>query len=822
MSTRTARGARAFTLSKVGTVHTSATDLENAASSALAGAPEGTTFVTINGENGLQHVIVTDDRPGIESVPFAVARGIAARSEEIDEVPDLVSAGGFARLVTLRDATPMMDTQAGADPTALSRIIGDLLKPGEWVAVSIRTAHRSELKRQSRWLDHHGLRTHHSRKTGAPVMALYAGGSDTDRATSLVTRVASAIPGFGLPIRSKPVTPLRSAAYWAVSALLAAAVAVASSFVPFDVFGISMGTVATVAGITAVLLLVCGVLAMRGIIPTEHSRLVRGLAWGRVPTASARTRPPRKPHREKSRPDKDGQVRTIPEFAGDYPLAPDAFLVGAHIPIEVVAPHSQSSSGASTGHRSAPSLVREKIGPQLGVNLDEPVHLSVADAFAGLIAMGASGSGKTALLEHLWGSALSDRLNQAGIPGAPKRHAMIAFDTKGDGLATEQYAAWAQHVGDQRTVVVHVLDPVEPSRTRTVAGQDGTDRQVPATMGVDMFPYNPDRDDATGWARRVTNGLRYIWGETSIGPESFDTLTRVLAAARLVTPDMAARVSQRTIPRHASPFFYANILLTNEGDDLAVELAAAINEAAANPTSTTPGLVDVVSQLSPLYGAGRSPAQRAQLVKAPRTKVAALMGAEHWWAHPNRHSWEDLLQRDAAVVLNTGVGPSGHLPDDKLRTDMSGLMLYTLAEEVKRVCIGWFEQQRAVTIYADEVKHLANASAEVINWMRNDARANGVRCVFATQTPETLVSDVRGTLLGFGALIAFAQGDDSAATDIVRNFRMSGGEWELSDVSNLDKYMAIARLTVDGKRQEPFTITLPNYRAQREDGSWTA
>ena len=53
---------------------------------------------------------------------------------------------------------------------------------------------------------------------------------------------------------------------------------------------------------------------------------------------------------------------------------------------------------------------------------------------------------------------------------------------------------------------------------------------------------------------------------------------------------------------------------------------AALAEAAAQPGADAE-LEPVVTALGPLYGAGRTVAQRTQLASAPRTKVAALMAA---------------------------------------------------------------------------------------------------------------------------------------------------------------------------------------------------
>lgn len=797
MSIHSKRGVRAFQMTRAGAIHSSPTDIANEAASALAGAPLGATFVTAKNAAGkLEHAFVTEDQQTQESVAFAIGQAMNSRSTELDEVPDLTGAGGFATVVVARGVRPMMDTQSGADFTTLSRIIGNLLMDGEWVAMSIRkpTPHR-ESRKHAKWLDHHGMRTHQSRLPGAVIMSLYAGGRDTERARDIVTRVASGIPGFGLNVIGRKITVTRDVLRWVgVSALSALAGLVAMLLhLPLPVWVPVVGFLAGLVGAAG---------TWKLILPSELRTLMRELRWGFVPPAPKRAAPARKPRQERTKQDREGNPYTQAEFGGDYPLAPSAFLVGPHIPLALIAPHTAASGGATTASRPAPSEMRERVGPPVGVNENQLVHLDTSALWAGLAAVGEAGSGKTAVLEHLWGAMSRERVRPSGIPGTPSRHAMIAFDTKGDGLATAQYERWLDHNGDRRKAVIHVLDPAAP-------------------VGVELFPLLPGETYET-WARKVTGALVYVWGEDSIGARSFDTLNRVLEAGLVVKmhPGVASQVTEVTVTEGASPFYYADVLLTNRGDAAAVELATAIKNAAADPHNPAASLFAYAwGRLAPLYDA-KTPSARATLVDAPRTKIAALMTAEHWWSRPTRYTWAQLLEADFAVVLNTGIGPSGVLPDDKLREDMSGLLLYTLREDIRRTCIGWFEQDRAVSIFADEVKHIANTNDRVIRALRDDDRALGVRCVFATQTPETLIPEVRRTFLGFGTVIMFRQQQATTVKELVADLALSGEEWDGADIVNLERFHAIVRATAAGRRHAPFTVSIPNWRQQRDDGVW--
>ena len=798
MSSLSRHGVRAFQFTKAGQIHKSPTDIASEAAAALAGAPDGATFVTSKSEDGtLQHTFVTADSPAQESVAFALAQAMAAASNEVDDVPDLVSARAVAELVVDGSVTPSQDTQAGADFTTLARIIGNLLQPGEWVAVSVRKPSRSgETKKQVRWLDHHGQRTHHSRLSGAVVVSMFAGASTSRRAVEVASRVAAGIPGFGLRVTARPVSVAPAVMAW--MALAGAGFAAA-------VLGVTTGWLAPLLAAVGTAVAAVGAAgafaSFRGLLPSASRTVREHLRWGLVPTAPRRVLPPKPPRAERVRYDKEGVLHTEPEFTGDYPLSPSAFLVGPHIPVALVAPHS-GSSAAVTAARHAPPEMRVANGPAIGVIDGEMTYLDYGDLWAGVSVLGQAGSGKTKLLEHWFGTMLRDRTR--GVVGAaPVGHSMIAFDTKGDGLATQQYQAWAEHVGDQNLTVFHVLDQ---------AGHDG----------IDLFPVLPG-EDIDMWARKVVSALVYIWGEDSIGARSFDTLRRVLEAGLAISdsPHLVWQIESASLPVGASPFLYADVLLTNRGDQVGVELATAIKNAAADKhDANRAGFAYVWERLAPIYGDGKTQAQRAQLVDAPRTKIAALMSAEHWWSRPNRRTWSDLLSSHTAVVLNTGIGPSGTLPDDRLREDMSGLLLYTLREDIRRTCVGWFDQGKAVSIFADEVKHIANTNDRVIRALRDDDRALGVRCVFATQTPETLTPEVRRTFLGFGTLVMFRQEERNTVNELVGDLTLSGEGWTSADIVNLPRFHAIVRATAGGRRQEPFMVTVPSFQAQRDAGAW--
>lgn len=793
----------------------SSTDQSNAAASALGGVGSGATFVTLNTGSGLEHYLVTDDAQGREGAAFSAARGMAAHSKESDEVPDLLSAGGFAQLQIQPDSTILPDIQAGADFTSLSKIIGDMLKPNEWVAVSVRKPmQRFEQHLWHIWVKYGGVQTHHSLSPTAKVVSFYAGGEDNARARDLISRTVDAIPGFGLVTKAKPITAARSAGPWLFSALLLAAVSWAGFELLDGVLGYPVGWWSAAAAIAC--LVACG-LTWASWFPSRYRALLSHLTVGKVPPPKRRLWKPAGPRNATTIKGTDGQQIEKEGRPGDYPLHARSFMVGSHIPLAFVAPHASGSGGSSTAGREAPGELRRPIGPPLGVNLDRKCWLDANDLWGGFLAVGEPGSGKTAYMEQLWGwwslQRVAANRGEPVMPGVPIKHTMIAFDTKGDRKATEQYVEWSRSAGD-RALVVDVFDRTPPIRV------SGPPREVFQPIGIDLFP---DRGDgALAWGRQVTNALRYIWGEDSIGARSFDTLSNVFAAAKLVTPDMAAAVQAVALDPDGSPFSFADILLCNKGDEAGVQLYAKLQKAAADVATTdaTNELVAAVANLAPLYGPGVTQAQRRQLVDAPRTKVGALMPAESWWKRKTKLPWSTILQDHLAVVVNTGVAPDGSRADDTLRIDMSGLLLYTLVDAMKDVCIGWWDRGYAVSVFSDEVKHLANVSAETLTWMRHDARSFGVRPVFATQTPETLPLDVRRAVFGFPTLMLYTQRETQTLAVLTSELGAAGGDWDTADLANLAKYEAIIRTSVAGRRQEPFTTQIPDYRQRRIDGTY--
>lgn len=802
-------GSRSFQFTRAGQVHASPTDLENMSSSALSGAPAGTTFITVKVDQQVRHFLSVPDSPGAEGIAFRVAQSMSARSTEVEDLP--VEIAGVPAIVQAQfqsGTDPFPDTQQGADFTTLAKVVGNALMDGDWVACVVRPASRSEPKRQARWLDFFQMRTHHSRKSGAVVVSFYAGSRDVNRGRDVLGQVMRAIPGFGLSTVQVALSPWRTALRWFLVALVGAAIAAAGLLIelPVELAHLTslwvklrsfwwVGAVLLGAGLAG------GILTVAWVLPSKAKRVRAHLGWGLLPSPAVRVRPPRKPRAasDKHLRDKDGNVtvKHIEADSGDYPLHYETFLVGAHIPVELVAPFSNQSGQARSGERSVPAELTEPVGPAVGrSSTGELVYLPVDHMHAGVALLGQPNSGKSAWMESCWGEVAMTRVNGAPRGQAwPLRNVMVAFDTKNDRQATKQYEAWSEHAHD-RVQVIDVFDR-EP------------------TIGLNMFPdYG---DGAEAWGRRVAAAFRYAYGSEFMS-RSFDTVWRVFAAAKMITPEVLARVSTtHQLRADGSPFYYADILLTNHGDDTGVELARALRAHADHAHNSGDESYRGINEwLGPLYGPGVTAAKRRDLAEAPRTKVAKLMIAEPFLAVENPLTWQQILDEDMAVIINLGKTLGGFLGDEEIRQDMGSLLFYTLWEEIQRTCDGWFEMQRAVWVFSDELKHIAANNSEVVKGMRQDGRAFGVRLVLATQEPSTLQPDLLKVFIGFGMIFYFAQDEPSTLSTIVGDLGAGGGSWEASDVANLASFQAILRVRTKTGRLEPFPITTLNFRAIRD------
>ncbi|MFE6966823.1 type IV secretory system conjugative DNA transfer family protein [Agromyces sp. NPDC057679] len=747
----------------------------------------GTTLLTTRDENGLAHFLIVPATHSSGKSAMHLAAAVAARAEEVDEVPALADAAQVAWLTT--EGTPSLvsrDTQQGADPAAVSRALSIAMRPGQWVAATLRRPSAKERKWQLAWLASQ-LGTanpqYHSRRSDALVATFYAGAETVAEASTLLREVGAAMPGFDIGTDVDSSSRSADAKPWVKVAAGAAVLGGALAFGGADLVQLPVAVQACLFGVAAVSAVAAGGLKS-GHIPGKHSRFRRGLDAGVLPAPAGLSFAPQKARKESE--DKEGNK--IPARDPGYGFPHSAFLVGQEIPVSIVAPHAGSVSGEqSTAVRAAPPVMNQIIGPRIGVSADNWVALSAKDMWQGVLFLGVPGSGKSQALRSVWTWMCMERANPSGRDGFPgNRNVLIALETKGQGA--DAYRRQAEAVGD----VVGVCDL--------------SDSQTPA---IDMFPRLGSLEHQ---ARTITNAMKYVWGETSIGSHSFNMLTRVFCGALVVTPAIVANAPGVRV--NASPFYYANILLGGFGDELAVALATAIKSEASRVAATEDDDLGFAwLQLSVLFGAGVTPANRKSATEAPRNKAAALLTAEQWWARPSKITWDDILEHGWAVIVNVGSSKGGELVDKQLKDDMSAMLMYSLYDAIQRICMDWAEQGRHVSIFSDELTEIAGSSSEIVEWIKDKGRSYGTVPVFATQRATQLNQQVRESVLGFGTMLAYSQDAPAVVSQIVADLTADGSRWESADVANLPRYEAIVRTRVNGARQPAFTMKLADFES---------
>lgn len=779
---------RAWRLARATSIDDNPANVISRAGTFAASTPDGTVLVTRREADGLAHYMFVPETSRVGDAAANLAQALGARLEALDSAPDAFQSRHMVVAQHRHGSAVGRETQAGVELGEVSLRLATILKEGEWVAAVIRRPAEREKRWHNQWLSFQtgGRVQHHSTTTTAVIMSLWAGSQTVGMARDILYQVAAALPGFDLKIDAVPVTTVRKGVAVILTGIAVSALAVLAlrSHVA-DASPAAQHVLGFLLGLGAPLVL-GGALYIARRLPSYAEKVKRFARFNRLLFPVARRFWWSKPKRERS--GKDGAL--IPATDGSYPLDRRAFLTGPHLPASLVAPQAGAASGtASTQHRIAPAVMTENIGPIIGDNNGVPVHLSAADGWSGTALFGAAGSGKTRLVQSLFAWSSLERKHpsmRAGFPG--RQNALVAFESKGDGA--EAYIEWGRLAGD--TVF----------RIDLAGGSDGIQ------LDFLTIPGNAEKK-----ARALVNALKYAFSDGSIQERSFDTLVQVFCAAFAVTPAVAELAG---VSGSGSPFYYANILLGGRGDPLGVGLAGAIKSEVAR-LALGPGddLAGAAEKLEALYE-GKTPSQRATLTDAPRNKVSALLAAESWWSRQKKLTWDMVLQHNMAVVVNTGISLTGQQEDDQLVAQVSAIMMYTLYEAIKRNCSTWFEEGRAVSIFADELKLLAGSSATVITWLRDQGRSYGVRPVFATQYPEQLTQEVRNSVMGFGTLLAFSQNNPTVVQTLVGDLSLSGDEWTGADIANLPAFETIVRANVHRQRMTPFTVKIRDFWGQRD------
>lgn len=711
-------------------------------------------------DSGVASYLIAPPAQRSAHLATTLSSAVAARADQIEDLPAIGDTNVIGRL-RVRPATfAAHETQFGGDPTEVALAVTRALRPGQWVAATMRKASRYETRAARRWFAWRQVATtHYSTEAECLVVSLYAGGGTTTEVQSLLSQVAASIPGFELETVAEVPRPVARAAVVA-----------------------GLGLVAWLAGVHFGHD-EYGSLAGGGIDLTGYWGAVRPLTQRHSDTLSVllpprhRHLPPRSPLNAKTLP--NGRQRA--SRSGDYPLHGRAMLMGPGMILGLASPHAgTASSVAVSRQRPVPAAMSDpSIGPLVGNTATDqaPVHISASDAYAGVGLLGMPGTGKTELVHHLWAWNCAARHTDAGT-----NNALIAIENKGDGAAG--YIRWAKDLG----VDVELVDLLDPS-----------------TASISMFD---GPGSATDKAARFLDSMIYHWGRNDIQGRAAEALTASLVAAFSCPLDMHIALGYDT---SLSVIDLAHILLGGDGDERAKMLAARIAELHRN--HPTPDLFESVRQLAPFFETGTTPSQRRTLTESSRNKMRDLRNAGSWWsADRSSLTWDEILTDHRAIVVNVGFSEGmRQAPSERTSNAIAALLTHQLRSSIMRVCAGWRDQGRSVSVFADELSLLASTSDEVVAWMRNQGRAYGVRSTFAAQYPEQLTAPVRTALLSFGTIFWFRQTVPSVTAEAVTYLSADGTEWSAADLVGLENYHAIVAATVGGRRQPAVTIAVGNW-----------
>ena len=802
---------RIFRMARAGGIDTNAnTFIQRSGTFASAATQYGTaTLLTRRENSAMNGYVIMPAEAAKAKAALALAHTVGARSDET-ELPDDLGDAPVIGTLTFKPSPVMRETQAGIDPTEFPKLLANTIPENAWVAVTMRAPSGKERKHYSKWFSHrmgNNVATHHSLLPNAVIISVTAGGDSVDEVKSLLGQFTSGMPGFDLDT-SVAFPKTRHSSWLGIPAGLAlvAATLFGLPAVPAELPGFLTPALL----IMSAFFLLTGLAGLTGRMTSPDTRLRNQLAAAQFPAPPHRLRKPRPPRKEETvrkTINQGGEKKTVERHIkasdGDYPFAPGAFLVGPSVVAGMVSPHAGAVSGETgSRERGTPPAVLGPIGPFIGTNESGRCHLAAASLLFGTAIVGKPGSGKSNLTRALWGWHCLERARPSGQPGFPGRNnTMIAFESKGEGVG--KYVQWATAMGDS-TLVIDVANP--------------------ATWGIDLFAVPGDNADK---ALFFTNAMIYTFGSDAIGHRSTTTLKGVLTAALAVTDEVLDSIEGRDesiLRTGMSPIYYAYLLLAGRGDKVGVQLADGIKALAVKKRERDepdPVLDQAVAAIAFLYDGGKSESARRSFTEAPFSKVEDLLALEQWWSPARRKvTWDQIIAGHRSVVINTGTSDTGVVLDDSVNHSISSLLMFSLQNALKRLTSGWLEQQRYVTIFADELALLAGSSPEVVAWIRDQGRSYGIRAILATQRPEQLGSALRSNFLTYATLISFSQTDVGTANEVAANLGGVSDPWGQEDIQFLEPFSVVIRTEVDQRRQSAFIVKLPNFEADM--GSYPA
>ena len=188
-------------------------------------------------------------------------------------------------------------------------------------------------------------------------------------------------------------------------------------------------------------------------------------------------------------------------------------------------------------------------------------------------------------------------------------------------------------------------------------------------------------------------------------------------------------------------------------------------------------------------------------------------------------SWSEIILSHRAIVINTGSTTFYNKSQQKnvniVLTDeetkiVSSLLFFGMNNAIKRHCSGWYEQDKNITFFTDELALIAGENPEILMWFRDQGRAYGVRPILASQRPDQITENLRNNIMTYPTKMSFAQVDKKTAKYFAENITNDSSSnandrWTDQDLMNLLPYHVVLVTHVDERLQSPVVVKLPEF-----------
>jgi hypothetical protein len=476
----------------------------------------------------------------------------------------------------------------------------------------------------------------------------------------------------------------------------------------------------------------------------------------------------------------------------DYPLHKNTFMIAAYALVNTASPHGDKQSGEiATKKTSVPQVLQDKIGVLIGFSGDAPVHIpydnkSRTDSVA---VCGEAGSGKSVLVNDIIGYNLIQKSLKEDAHFPVAQNTIITFESKGsDGLTPIK--DWCKETKQP----LYIVD---------VANEN--------SLGLDIFQVKGSiYEKATLFA----SALKYSLDEGAVQARAYKTLQQTISSGLCVNNWIA---NKSGIEKDHSPIYYASILAGNEGVSMAKRLFE--NIVAYNGKEPNAQITETIKNAKELYDLNDRDFRNRTESTANKLSLLATLEKAFWNKPKNRRlSWGAAIKNGINLSINTGTSENGVLLEKDLTEQISALLMYSLQHEIQVYCKGYKEQNKFVSIFADELSVLARSTSSIITWLRDQGRSFGITACFATQIPEQLSPELRRAFFGLNTFITFTNKDSGVADEISKTLDFTQEKWTPDDIKNLDKstYQAVIR-TSYGKTIDPVSFNTAGWTYRMDE-----